>query len=267
MLTSLALAAAAAFAGPSASAPSIVPVVDNVPASSLPDVASAVSFKTKDKQLLSGSYYAPKRRKGSSPAPAALLLHDAGESRDDLESVAVYLHKKGFAVLTVDLRGHGASATDEMDFEKADDKSRSTLWGLSTRDVDAAADFLLEQDGVHATNLSIVGVGAGGTLAVRRALDDENVRAVVLIEPEVNAFGYNLADGLADLGGLPTMILMPKSEKAVAARLQSAAHGANGGLEYVEVTSLKCKAGEALSDKRLRSASAAWLRKQAMPSK
>lgn len=267
MLTSLALAAAAAFAGPSASAPSLVPVVDNAPASTLPDAASAVSFKTKDKQLLSGSYYAPKRRKGSAAAPAALLLHDAGQSRDELENVAVYLHKKGFAVLTVDLRGHGASATDEMDFEKADDKGRSIIWGLSTRDVDAAADFLLEQNGVHATNLSIVGVGAGATLAVRRAAKDDNVRAVVLVEPDVDAFGYNLANGLADLGGLPTLILQPKSERNVADRLQAAAHDANGGLEFVEIKTLKSKAGEALGDKRLRAESATWLRDQAMPRK
>ncbi|MEM9801927.1 MAG: alpha/beta fold hydrolase [Planctomycetota bacterium] len=269
MLTNLALAAFAAFAGPSAFAPTIAPAAPTDEASrpALPDAASAVSFETKDSQLLAGSYYEPKRRRGSAPAPAALLLHDAGENRTELEELAAYLHKKGFAVLTVDLRGHGGSATDDFDFEGADDKGRATLWGLATRDVDASANFLLDQEGVHATNLSIFGVGAGSALAVRRASEDENVRAVVLVEPPAEAFGYSLANGLADLGGLPTLILSPKDERSIAESLQAAAHDANGGLEYVEVNALKSGPGESLSDKRLKSAAAAWLRDQVMPRK
>ncbi|MEM1452789.1 MAG: alpha/beta fold hydrolase [Planctomycetota bacterium] len=273
MLTSLALAATAAFAGPSAFAPSVptaagtAAVYDNVPAPTLPDAASAVSIETKDKQLLAGSFYEPKRRKGKSAAPAALLLHDAGASRDDLEEIAVYLHKKGFAVLTVDLRGHGGSATDAMSFEKSDEKGQNTLWGLATRDVDAASSFLLGKKGVHASNLSIIGVGAGAALAVRRAADDENVRSVVLIEPDPKAFGYNLAGGMADLGGLPTLVVSSKETRTVADRLQAAAHDGNGGLEYVDVTVVKSKADETLGDKRLKSSTAAWLREQVMPRK
>jgi len=279
MLTNLALAAIVAFAGPSASAPSTVAPLsgvatidgvaagsDNVPAT-LPDAASAVKFETKDKQLLSGSYYKPKRQKSGSPAPAVLLLHDAGQTRDDLEATAMYLHKKGFAVLTIDLRGHGGSVTADMNFETSDEKAQSTLWALSTRDVDAAATFLLEQHGVHATNLSIIGVGAGASLAVRRAAKDDNVRAIVLVDPQPSAFGYNLANGIADLGGLPTMIITPKESRNVADRLKAAAHSANGGIEYVEVTALKSAPGKTLGDKRLKSAAAAWLRGQAMPRK
>ena len=69
MLTSLVLAASAAIISPSASAttPSTVPVAAAV------DASSAVSFKTKDKLILKGSYFAPKKSKSKSKAaPAAL---------------------------------------------------------------------------------------------------------------------------------------------------------------------------------------------------
>ena len=136
MLTSLVLAASAAIISPSASATTASPV----PVSEVSDPSSAVSFKTKDKLILKGSYYAPKKSKSKAKAaPAALLIHDAGSDRSELESVAGYLQKRGFAVLVVDLRGHGESAEKDGAFEKASEKDQETMWSLSSRDVDAAA--------------------------------------------------------------------------------------------------------------------------------
>jgi pimeloyl-ACP methyl ester carboxylesterase len=268
MLSSLALVVAAAAADP-ASTTLLAPATIGAPVatSTAIDSSNSVSLETKDRQLLSASFYEPKRRKSSPPAPAAMLIHDAGSSRDELAEMAAYLHKKGFAVLTVDLRGHGASATDDTNFEKADEKTRETLWAMSTRDIDAATKFLLKQDGVHATNLSIVGVGAGAALAVRRAAKDENVRAVVLIDPAKESFGFDVSGGVGDLGGLPTLILAPKSSREAADEIQASAHEANDGLEYVEINALKNDSAEILGDKRLKSSASSWLRDRVMPKK
>ncbi len=282
MLSNLALAAAAiassaASAGPSAST-STLPTVAAPTAStavavalesdSVPENASAVSIKTKDGQILSGSYFAPKvKKKTTAPAPAALLIHDAKKSREGFLELATYLQKKGFAVLTVDLRGHGDSQTPECSFEKSDEKAQQNLWSLSTRDVDAAADYLLEQNGVHASNLSIFGIGSGAALAVRRANDDENVRSIILVDPEPVAYGYNLADGVGELGGLPTLIMTPKSKRKVAKRLQEEAHKENDGLEFVDISKLKVEDGDPLKDSKLDTQAAAWLREKVMPKK
>lgn len=264
MLTSLVLAASAAITCPSASAPVATPV----PVVETSDASSAVSFKTKDKLILKGSYFAPKKSKSKSKAaPAALLIHDAGSDRSELDAVAGYLQKRGFAVLVMDLRGHGESAEEGKGFEKADEKGRETMWSLSSRDVDAAAEFLVDQEGVHSSNLSIVGFGAGAALAVRRAASDDNVRAVVLVNPSRENFGYNIVNGVAELGGLPTLVMAPKDRRDDARRLQSAAHKENEGLEYVEVSNLKSEAAKILSDKRLNAGLGKWLRDQAMPKK
>ena len=272
-LVAAALAAGTTSAGPSAStsplllsaSPALAPTAIG---DAVPDNASAVSFTTKDGQLLSGSYFAPKvKKKSTAPSPAALLIHDATKSRGDFEELASYLQKKGFAVLTVDLRGHGDSETPECCFDKSDDKGKENLWSLSARDVDTAADYLLSQSGVHSSNLSIFGVGSGAALAVRRANDDENVRAVVLVDPEPMAYGYNVSEGVSELGGLPTLIMTPKSKRDVAERLQEQAHKGNDGLEFVDIKRLKVDGGNPLDDSKLDTEAGNWLREKVMPKK
>ncbi len=268
MLLSLALVVAAAAdpAAPLLSAPA-APLSAAACASERIDSSNSVSLETKDRLLLSASYYEPKRRKNAPPAPAAMLLHDAGSSREELAEMATYLHKKGFAVLTLDLRGHGASATEETNFENADEKERETLWAMSTRDVDAASKFLLKQSGVHASNLSLVGVGAGAALVVRRAAKDDNVRAIVLIDPAKESMGFDISDGVGDLGGLPTLILAPKASREAADEIQASAHEVNEGLEFVEINALKNDSATILQDKRLKTSASSWLRDQVMPKK
>lgn len=230
-----------------------------------PGNSSAVSIQTKDEIFLKGSFFAPKAKKKKNPA--ALLLHDEGHSREELATFAAYLQKRGFAVMTVDLRGHGDSATEETDYESADDKARENLWNLAGRDVEAAAEYLGEQEGVHPTNLSIIGFGSAASLAVRRATTDENVRAVVLVDPETETYDYDVTEGVADLGGLPTMVVTTKAGRKVADSIRDGAHEANGGLEYVDVTVLKCEPEEIPGFKKMFGRASGWMRDQALPKK
>lgn len=264
MLTTLALQVLALAPLPAA-APAAVPATCEAAVTPAGDVATAVSIKTQDDLLLKASYYAPRKKKGK--APAALLLHDEGGTREDLDAFATYLHKRGFAVLTIDIRGHGESATDDFDHEKADEKGRENLWNLAGRDVEAAAEYLAEQDGVHNTNLSVVGFGAAASLAVRRANTDENVRAVVLVEPELETYGYDLGDGVADLGGLPTMVVTTKDAEEKAEAIQTEAQDRNGGLEFVETIVFKGESKDLIGDKKTQGRTSGWLRDQAMPRK
>ena len=71
----------------------------------------------------------------------------------------------------------------------------------------------------------------------------------------------------ATLTLLPTLILAPKATRGAADEIQTAAHAANEGLEYVEVNALKSDSEAILKDKRLKSAASAWLRDQVFPKK
>lgn len=258
MIATLALAALAV------NGPGVQPLPPALPAAVVSeDTGDEVTFKTKDDLLLRGTYWAPKSSRGRSPA--ALLLHEAGKTQKELADLAVYLNKKGFAVLTFDVRGHGASVCDKANWSEADEKAREVLWAQAVRDVSAAASFLLGRPEVHSTNLSLVGIGSGCTLALRHAHEDENARAVVLVSPEPRCFGTDVAGGIADLGGLPTLLVSSSKAKTVAQRLQAYGHEANGGLEYVDVSLVRSAPEEVVGDKKLGSSTANWLRGIVMP--
>lgn len=225
--------------------------------------AEPVTLRTGDKLSLEASYFAPRSKTGRSPA--ALLVHDAGADRHQVDAIAEYLQKRGFGVLTVDLRGHGGSVADRVDWKAFDDRERATCWSFAMRDLDAAADFLRKRAEIHSSNLSVVAIGAGCTLAVRHAIDDENTRAVVLVNPGEEDYGYSLASGVRDLEGLPTLIIASKDARAIADRLQEAANG--DGSEYVEVAVMKSETSSLLDDSRMRGEISTWLRKQVTPQK
>jgi len=268
MLVSLALATLA-FTGAGAQVTQSIAPTAHEPAP-LAEVtkapnAVAVTITTKDQLLIAGSYWAPK---GKEKAPGALLVHTAGADRRSLEELGEYLFKKGFAVLALDVRGHGGSVAKDADWRKAaDDKARESLWGLAARDVDAAAAYLLQRTEVHSTNLSVFGVGAGCALALRHAQADDNTRALVLITPEATSYGYNTAQGVAALAGMPTLIVASNKSTDIADRLQAAGHAANQGIEYIELSLVRAEPANVLADNKLNNSAATWLRTQVMAKK
>ena len=242
---------------------SLAPLAPLATATAEAEKFEEVEIKTQDDQKLKADFYASKQ---SGRAPAVLLVHDAGSDRKQFEGLALSLQKRGFAILTLDLRGHGSSVNADYDWVKASDEDHVRMWAFAMRDLDAATAYLRDHDGVHNSNLSVVGVGAGAALAVKYALRDENARAVVLIDPRPEAFGYDMYKDVYDLGGLPTMIMAPSADRKQAERLQSAAHQGNNGIEYVDFKLLKPKKGEGpLTDKRLPKEVTDFLRDQAMP--
>ena len=262
-LATLALTGAGAQVTQSA-APTAHEPAPKVEATRAPN-AVAVTIPTKDQLLIAGSYWAPK---GKDKAPGALLVHTAGADRRSLDELGEYLFKKGFAVLALDVRGHGGSVAEGADWAKAtDEKARESLWGLAARDVDAAAEYLLQRSEVHSTNLSLFGVGAGCALALRHAQADDNTRALVLITPEAVSYGYNTAKGVTALAGMPTLIVASNKAKDVAERLKAAGHEANQGIEYIDVSLVRAEPAEVLADSKLNNSAATWLRTQVMAKK
>lgn len=224
-----------------------------------------VEIKTRDNLSLKGTIYAPKKK--GYRAPAALLVHGAGEDRTQLEKIGTTLQKRGFAVLSIDLRGHGGSVSEECDWSKMSEEDRERTWAYALRDLAAGATYLRSRDDVHTSNLSIVGVRSGSAIAARYAKSDENVRALVLVAPQASELGFDLSEDLNELGGMPTLILASKDGRNLAERMQLAAHSANGDLEYVVVKAMKNETSEVLSDKRLNTELGGWLKDTVLPKK
>ena len=266
MLQALTLAAVAAIVMPpdAAALPQVVRtpaprIADRPVARAGDDLTETVRLVTRDKVELQASYYGPRQPKGRSVAPGAVLVHDAGSSRDQLDEMAENLRKRGFGVLAVDLRGHGGSATKDLDWRGLDEVGRAATWALSLRDLDAALENLRGRKEIHSANLTLVGVGAACNLVLERAEAGNDVRVVVLVEPLRRAFGMDTSGGMAELAGLPCMILSSKSTRELAGELRETAHAANDGHEFVELAVLTAEPADVLRDKRLYSSLTKWL--------
>src|SRR5687768_1908558 len=119
---------------------------------SVPDArapARDVIITTKDGLSLAATYW-PGR---TDAAPAALLLHGVKSSRESLAANAAWLASVGYAVLTVNFRGHGESTPAQHRF------------GLhESRDAKAAFDWLKQQQG--GAKVAVVGISLGGAAAL-----------------------------------------------------------------------------------------------------
>jgi pimeloyl-ACP methyl ester carboxylesterase len=179
---------------------------------STPPVPAKV--RTKDGVELSLNYYPssaaddPARSKQVTPV---VLLHGEKDTQGVFSSLAARLQSAGadgktpaFSVVTVDLRGHGASirqtapngATRELDAAKI---NRNDILAMSTQDMEAVRGFLVGKNDEGALNLNklcLVGVGLGATVAVNWAAQDwsappllvgkqgQDVKALVLVSPQ-----------------------------------------------------------------------------------
>lgn len=217
-----------------------------------------VQIKTEDGQTLQGSFYKP-----ASAAPGVLLVHDAGGNRAQLDPLADRLCKQGFGVLTFDVRGHGGSKSPKVDWEKLSDGDKKSTWALAPKDLDAAAEWLLQQPMIDSTSLALVGYGAGCALAVRHAKGDENVVCMVLLAPNAKDYGFDVRADIETLGGgVPTFIATAKDHEGERMAL---ACNAGSGKPYLDIVITPAKVSSPLEDKNLPGKVLKWVSEKALP--
>ena len=114
--------------------------------------------------------------------PVVILLHDLGGNKTDwLNSTDTYvaLLERGYAVLAIDMRGHGQTPLP-------DDRQVLELLDLelSYRDVEAALVWLPSQSKVDVSRIAVVGSGSGGNVAyVSLGLFPEQIKTGVSLSP------------------------------------------------------------------------------------
>ena len=120
---------------------------------------STVSFPSNDGVEVSALFGTPE----SDSLPVVILLHDLGGNKTDWLSATdtyVALLERGYAVLAIDMRGHGETPLP-------DDRQILELIDLeqSVRDVHAALIWLPSQSKIDVSRIAVVGSGSGGNVA------------------------------------------------------------------------------------------------------
>ncbi|MCH7871459.1 MAG: acetylxylan esterase [Planctomycetes bacterium] len=195
----------------------IVPVLMSCNAVAAADVtAKAVSFNTTDGVRIAADYYAP--RKSVEPAPIAILLHMYNSDRSAWKPLIEPLHEAGFAILAIDMRGHGAGATDELK-ELARKRDRKMFKAME-KDVFAAYEWVSKQGDVDRSRLAIVGASVGCSVALRYTVSDPSVDAVVCMSPGLKYLAINSSVDIKRFHGRKLLFLASEEERNAADQLK-----------------------------------------------
>jgi alpha-beta hydrolase superfamily lysophospholipase len=167
-----------------------------------------VTFVTKDSVTIYGTFYPCGTNE---KAPGLVLLHMLKHKRQDWDAFAQDAVKAGFAVLTIDLRGHGQSVhqgeriLDVNEFSNAE-------FALSVEDVSAAVEFLRKEPGVDGGRISLVGASIGANLALKCAATDTTIRSVVLLSPGLEYRGLTTEDAMVRYGNRPILLIASRDD-------------------------------------------------------
>lgn len=170
-------------------------------------------------------------------AAVVVLLHGLSGNQLDWGALPKQLHDDGYAVITVDLRGHGQSKGTSDEPEKSSkNKAKAPKTGkaavdaasLRARDYEAMVAFDMEAvkqfifaehqaKRLNMNKLAIVGAGMGAAVGLKYAAIDwmkkphsdgpvgnqtprgQDVRALVLLTPESEIIGLSLPDAVKTL--------------------------------------------------------------------
>jgi hypothetical protein len=167
---------------------------------------------------LAATYYPSKQ---GTTAPVLLMVHQKERSSKDFEEpiselkgqgLAEHLQGLGYAVLLLDLRGHGANMRRVLS---------SKDWRMMNYDLQAAYHFLVDRNNRGDVNLSkfgVLGVGEGANLiaawaahpAAAVSLDERpsDINALILISPLADGEGFLLSQVLAKtVTRFPTLVM------------------------------------------------------------
>ncbi len=154
--------------------------------------AERVAFPAGDGSAIVGTYYAATQDK----APAILMLHGNGASRQQFAKLAPWFRDQGYAVLATDFRGSGESAQVSKSFGLAE-----------SRDAHAAFAWLKTRQ--KGAKVGIIGTSLGGAASLMGDAGPVPADAIVLhaVYPDIRHAIHNRI--AARTGGLVATLAEP----------------------------------------------------------
>lgn len=192
---------------------------------------------------LAATYY---QSKLGMAAPVVLLVHEKGQAGRDFEApidelkgqgLAPWLQKQGYAVLVLDLRGHGNSKGPQgagggnLRDRAADPKAKDDAggdWKRMIDDLQAAYSFLVDRNNNGELNLhkfAALGLGEGATLLAAWAASDSgavpnsghtsDLAALAWVSPTAEAGDLRLISAARSIAPrIPTLVLSGDEDQA-----------------------------------------------------
>ncbi len=185
-----------------------VAVVDNAN-DSVPDDDRGIEIKTFDLVRLHATFEIPNGV--PAPIPSVLLLHGYGEDSTVWEGLKKQLLDHGWAVMLLDLRGHGQSTTKNGTPLEASPAWRNDPHEFP-QDIDPALDWLKAQPRIDNRKIVVIGSDVGADLALIASGKFPEVRTVVAMNPRFSE-SLALAGSSQDFVPRSALILTSESDE------------------------------------------------------
>ncbi len=177
--------------------------------SAAPPAGQAVSFPAADGFRLSADYYPPASAAGE--APFVILLHQYRSDRTAWAPLIEPLHAAGLAILALDLRGHGDSATTESR-DRVIEREPAIFREMQS-DLRGAYDWIVTQPRIDRSRFAVVGASVGASVALQYAAKDRSVDAIVCLSPGLDYLGLDSAGDIAQITGRAVLMLATEDER------------------------------------------------------
>ncbi len=154
---------------------------------------------------------------GIPPFPGVILLHMLGSNRQAWEEVGLTntLLADGYAVLALDMRGHG-----ESDGERK--------WEMFDDDILRVWEYFAGLESVNEGRTAVVGASIGSNLALRVGANEPAIKTVVLLSPGLDYRRVTTDDAIELYGSRPLLIVASQEDQYAADSSRTLAEMAQG---------------------------------------
>lgn len=180
-----------------------------------------IEYETQDKFLISAKLVYPKTKEKI--YPLVVLLHSIGENSEQWALLPDKLLESGFAVLKVDLRGHGESIYN-IDLNKKYWQNLSLkAYAKYPNDIDGLLNYIQQEyKNISFSHCAIIGADIGANTAILASqLMKNKPFAIALISPQTKFKGLYIPIALADLPNTNILFVYSKLDNKTVKEVKS----------------------------------------------
>lgn len=165
-----------------------------------------IALTTSDGVQLAAVFYAPE---SLNAAPDVLILvHEAYRDRSTWDDFRTAALENGYAVVALDLRGHGQSGGDLVFDETMD------------HDIDAVLDWIRASPDLNDDRIAIAGASLGANLALRAGARHPQINTVVRLSPGMMLWEIGIENTILDYGRRPVLLVVSEGDAYPAQSVQ-----------------------------------------------
>ena len=161
-------------------------------------ISEDIIVEAEDGLELDATFYAAE---GLENASGVILLHMLGSNRTVWEAVGLVdeLAANGYAVLALDMRGHG-------------DTGNAQDWVLAEDDIQRVWQYFVDRPEVDEEKTAVIGASIGSNMALIATANEPAIRTAILLSPGLIYRGVAIESRMSDISDRPLLLVASEDD-------------------------------------------------------